>query len=170
MKPKSPWGHAHVKLKRLYDERVPEGMTQADFGKLYGVGNQSMVAQYLGGLRPLNYDVAAKFARGLNCTIEDICPEMANNLAMQVLPYLGKKLRRAALLVLALQLGGQPYDANASLHNQCGLDNGDKNLTNSSTYYTFSVLWKKLRSTVQNMVASLAKQSDRFVHLKTQPM
>jgi transcriptional regulator with XRE-family HTH domain len=53
MRPKSPWTHAHVRLKRLYKERIGDSMTQEDFGKRYGIGNQSMVAQYLNGTRPL---------------------------------------------------------------------------------------------------------------------
>lgn len=129
MRPKSPWTHAHVKLKRLYDQRVPEGMTQADFGRIYDIGNQSMVAQYLNGTRPLNYDVAAKFARALKCKIEDFCPEMANTLSLEIFPYLGKSLRRVTMLVLALQLGGIPPDANANQGNF---------LHKNTSYYTFS--------------------------------
>lgn len=137
MRPKSPWDNASTRLKKLYDERVPPGMSQREFGRIYGIGSQSMVAQYLNGARPLHFEVAAKFARGLRCHIDDICPEMANSLAIDILPYLRKKLlRRAALLVMALQLGGQPFDANAE-HNHVLHKNGSQ--------YTFQAILRILR-------------------------
>src|SRR3990167_11385625 len=118
MRPRSPWTHAHAKLKRLYDQRIGNSMTQAEFGKRYGIGNQSMVAQYLNGTRPLNYDVAAKFARALGCKIEDFCPEMANSLAYDILPFVGKTLRRAAVCLLVfLAQGFVPSESNATSHN-----------------------------------------------------
>lgn len=101
---KSPWTEAHGRLKRLYDQRVPEGMTQKEFGQKYAIGSQSMVAQYLAGTRPLNYEAAAKFARGLRCTIYDISPEMAEALQLEILPFLGKALRRAAMYALVALL------------------------------------------------------------------
>ena len=122
MKPTKPWANAHLRLKRLYLERVPEGMTQEQFGRLHGIGSQSMVAQYLNGDRPLNYDSAAKFARALRCTIYDFCPEMGDSLKNDIFPVLGKTLRRAALVVMAIFLPLQP-DANAGtiLHNSLPL-------------------------------------------------
>lgn len=165
MRPKSLWDNAHVRLKKIYDERVPLGMSQKEFGRLYGIGGQSMVAQYLSGAKPLHYDVAAKFARGLNCAIEDICPEMANNIRLQILPYLGKKLRRAALLVLALQLGGQPYDANAVSHNSCDSDNVAKNLTKSRTYYTFQDICKRVVRLFRYMALPFHRELSDSEHL-----
>lgn len=91
------------RLKRLYEERVPEGMSQGDFGKRFGIGNQSMVSQYLSGHRPLNYDAAAKFAKGLRCTIADISPEMAKKIRLEIFPVLGRVSIKAALaLVVSL--------------------------------------------------------------------
>lgn len=98
MKPKSRWPNAHLKLKRLYEDRAPKGMSQGKFGELYEIGTQGMVWQYLHGYRPLNIEAAAKFARGLRCTIFDICPEMTEELY----PVLGKPLRRAAAVLLCL--------------------------------------------------------------------
>lgn len=95
MKPSKTNG-THVRLKRLYSERVPQDMSQEDFGRIYGIGTQGMVSQYLNGIRPLNIEAAAKFARGLRCTIHDISPEMAKALRSDILPVLG----RAALVVL----------------------------------------------------------------------
>ena len=92
MKPaKSARSDAHVNLKRLYDERVPKDMSQEEFGKKYAIGTQGMVWQYLSGKRPLNIEAAAKFARGLRCTIFDISPAMAEALKEEVVPVLGPK-------------------------------------------------------------------------------
>ena len=153
MKPKSRWGGAHVKLKQLYLERVPEGMTQKDFGRIYDIGTQGFVAQLLNGERPLNYELAAKFAKALHCTIYDICPEMAASVQHEILPVLGK-LRRAAVVVLAaLPLSQSPSDANASqgtiLHNhfpQYTLTNLRRILVLIQAVLRNTGLWGKLAS------------------------
>lgn len=85
------------RLKRLYQERVPSGMSQAEFGAQYGIGTKAMVWQYLTGYRPLNFEAAAKFARGLRCTIADISPEMARKLTKEIFPLVGKVSMKAAL-------------------------------------------------------------------------
>jgi len=103
MKPKQDarWPDAHIRLKKLYEQRVPSGMTQEEFGQEYGIGTQGMVWQYLNGHTPLNYDAASKFAEGLRCTIEDISPQMQENLQRRILPAMGlKSWRRAAALAL----------------------------------------------------------------------
>ena len=106
----NPWRNAHIRLRRIYEERVPLGMTQKEFGKLHGIGNQSLVAQYLNGTKPLTYGAAAKFARALRCTIFDICPEAAEELYL----VLGKPLRRAAAVLLCLLASYfTPFDAKA---------------------------------------------------------
>jgi transcriptional regulator with XRE-family HTH domain len=121
MKPKSPYGDAHITLKRLWDEPIgPTGMSQEEFGELYGIGSQAMVSQYLLGTRPLNYDAAAKFAKGYGCSIEDICPEMARTLAKDIFPVLRRRLRRTRAAMLALALTGAALvsdDARAIEHN-----------------------------------------------------
>ena len=110
----APWTTAHIRLKRIYDERVPPGMNQKEFGKRYGIGGQSMVAQYLNGAKPLNYEAAVKFAKALRCTIFDICPEMAE----EIFPVLGKPMRRAAAyLLFCLMPFFTPSDANAASFN-----------------------------------------------------
>ena len=103
MKPKTAerWPEAHVRLRELYETRAPSGMSQEQFGAEYGLGSQGMVWQYLNGHRPLNFEAAAKFAKGLRCNIADISPEMADALEREILPVLGRKLlRRVAALVL----------------------------------------------------------------------
>lgn len=115
MRPKNRWPEAHVALKRLYDARVPEGMTQKEFGAKNDIGTQGMVWQYLTGYRPLSYEVAAKFARGLGCSIYEISPDMAEALQLEILPFLGKALRRAAMFAaLAVLPALTPSQADAS--------------------------------------------------------
>lgn len=98
------WPDAHLNLKRLYEERVPRGMTQEEFGATFNIGTQGMVWQYLNGHRPLNLEAAAKFARGLRVTIQDISPEMAAALQRDILPVLGTKMLKAALAKAAMVL------------------------------------------------------------------
>lgn len=116
----SRWTDAHTRLRQLYEERVPKGMTQAEFGKTYGIGTQGMVWQYLAGHRPLNIEAAAKFARGLRCNIRDISPEMADALESEIVPMLGAKaLKRAvakiALLFMAALFYAPPAPADAAV-------------------------------------------------------
>jgi len=64
------------KLSALY-KMNNGGLTQAEFGAKYGIGSQSMVSQYLHGVRPLNLKVAKKFAEGLSVQIADFSPRLA---------------------------------------------------------------------------------------------
>jgi transcriptional regulator with XRE-family HTH domain len=82
------WGDAHVRLRKLFEERA--GMSQLEFAEKHGLGTQGMVWQYLSGYRPLNFEAAAKFAKGLGCTIRDISPEMEKALRAEILPVLAK--------------------------------------------------------------------------------
>ena len=121
-KSETRWPEAHVRLQQLYKQRVGD-LTQKEFGERYGIGTAGMVWQYLNGYRPLNVEAAARFAKGLRCTIEDISPEMANALKADILPYLSPKhLRRVATLaILALGLSGalpsQDAHAKSGSHN-----------------------------------------------------
>lgn len=118
MKPDRRWGQAHIRLKHLYEERCPQGMSQEQFGAEYGIGTQSMVTQYLNGARPLNFEAAAKFAEGLRCTIRDISPEMDTALRERILPALGlKSWRRAAALAFLLVVPQFifPHNSNAEI-------------------------------------------------------
>lgn len=119
MKPKSRWPEAHINLKRLYESRAPKDMTQGQFGAKFDIGTQGMVWQYLSGHRPLNFEAAAKFAKGLNCTIYDICPEMADALKQEILPVLGRAMRRAAVIacfaLLPISMWPQTVEASAFL-------------------------------------------------------
>ena len=83
---------AHKTLKKIYDERVlPTGKSQEQFGADYGIGTQGMVWQYLSGTTPLSLEAAARFARGLHCTIQDISPYLAEQLRSEIIPVLAPK-------------------------------------------------------------------------------
>jgi len=83
---------AHRALRKLYDERItPTGMTQAEFGERHGIGNQSMVHQYLAGRVPLSLEAAGRFAKGLGCHIVDFSPMLADQLKADILPFLGPR-------------------------------------------------------------------------------
>ena len=101
------WPDAHIRLRKLYDQRAPKGMSQEEFGAAYGIGTQGMVWQLLSGHRPLSFESAAKFAKGLRCTIADISPEMAEELKREILPVMGprawlKAAAKAAMLALLI--------------------------------------------------------------------
>ena len=96
------WGDAHVRLRKLFDQRA--GMSQLEFAERFGLGTQGMVWQYLSGYRPLNYEAAAKFAKGLNCRIDDFSPEMAEALRDEILPVLGRATKAAAKVAVILAL------------------------------------------------------------------
>lgn len=66
------------KLKELFESLAEE--TQAVFGERYGIGNQSMVWQYLNDRRPLNHAAAAAFAEGLRVPIDDFSPRLAQEI------------------------------------------------------------------------------------------
>lgn len=126
---------AHVALKKLYEERVK--VSQAEFGAEHGIGTQGMVWQYLNGHTPLSLEAAAKFARGLGCTIQDISPTMAEALKTDIVPVLGPKgwwrsIAKAAM-VMACALPLYPQDAHASF----------LSATSGPVYYVKS-LWRYL--------------------------
>lgn len=54
---------------------------QAEFGELFGIGNQSAVSQFLNGKTPLSLEAAAGFAKGLGCQIADFSPRLASKVA-----------------------------------------------------------------------------------------
>ncbi|WP_019653997.1 S24 family peptidase [Variovorax atrisoli] len=56
-----------AKLKAIWDKVKPPN--QKEFGMEYGIGGQTMVANYLNAHSPLNLTAAAGFARGLGCKI-----------------------------------------------------------------------------------------------------
>jgi transcriptional regulator with XRE-family HTH domain len=63
------------RLSQLFKLRA--NLSQAKFGKEYGIGSGSMVWQYLNGRRPLSLATAAKFARGLQVEIAEFSQRLA---------------------------------------------------------------------------------------------
>lgn len=66
------------RLRVLFAERAK--LSQAKFGETYGIGTQGMVWQYLNAHRPLNPRAAKAFADGLNLTLTDISPTLAEQI------------------------------------------------------------------------------------------
>lgn len=120
-RPKSPWTKAHVRLRPLYEERVAKtGVTQEEFAKRWKLGTGSMLGQLLSGSKPMSIEAAVKLAKGMRCSIYDFCPDMGEYLETEVFPVLGKALRRAAMVLLAIgffQLAPSDAYARAALHN-----------------------------------------------------
>lgn len=144
-KPETRWTNAHKKLKSLYAERIEAaGMSQSEFGKAYGIGTQGMVWQYLNGYRPLSYESAAKFAKGLGCRIGDISPEMAEELAHEVLPQLGlpalkRAVKAAMTAVVLLLVTPQSEDSSAAiLHKAILSQEGEKGSFIQRAQYTYA--------------------------------
>ena len=67
-----------AKLQRLWDDRIKGQTSQDEFGVRYGIGNQSMVSQYLKGKTPLNVPAAIGFSRGLGVLIGEFSPRLAD--------------------------------------------------------------------------------------------
>lgn len=63
------------KLRQLWDSRSHP--TQAEFGELYKIGNQSAVSQFLRGDAAMSLKAARGFAEGLSCRLEDFSPRLA---------------------------------------------------------------------------------------------
>lgn len=63
-------------LKALWDAQLPKP-NQSHFAKANGLGTGSMVYQYTTNHRPLNLDIATKFARGLGVPIDKFSPRLA---------------------------------------------------------------------------------------------
>jgi len=52
--------------------------SQAQFGEMFDIGNQSAVGQFLRGEVPLSPKAANGFAKGLGCSVADFSPRIAN--------------------------------------------------------------------------------------------
>lgn len=101
MRPKSSF-YASENLRRLYRERVGDSMTQKEFARRHKIGGQSMVAMILSGAKPLPIESAPKIAKALRCSIYEICPQMAEFISDELVPALGKSMRRGGAAMLAL--------------------------------------------------------------------
>jgi hypothetical protein len=108
-----------ARLMKLWEAREPR-RTQAEFGELFGLGNQANVGHYLHARSALNPRAAAAFARGLGCEIEDFSPRVARELSVlgarpqvnsetpvQPLPNLGSTILQLGALLAALSPMGR---------------------------------------------------------------
>lgn len=72
------------RLRALYNLKMKSGeiekMSQEKFGATFFIGSQGMVWQYLHGTRPLNVEVATKFAKGLQTEVKDFSPFLAKKI------------------------------------------------------------------------------------------
>jgi len=66
-----------VLLKKLWDSRKGNKLSQAEFGETWKIGGQSAVGQFLRGDVPLSLNAAKGFAAGLGCNIGDFSPRLA---------------------------------------------------------------------------------------------
>lgn len=64
-----------ARLRELFEKHAP--MSQAAFGRQWGLGSGSMVYQYLSARRPLNLRAAVRFAAGLGVELTQISPRLA---------------------------------------------------------------------------------------------
>lgn len=71
--------HEAKTLAQLWATRAHP--SQAVFGEMFGIGNQSAVGQFLRGDTPLSLKAARGFAQGLSCRIEDFSPRLAKEAA-----------------------------------------------------------------------------------------
>jgi transcriptional regulator with XRE-family HTH domain len=63
-------------LRELYEAQSPKPV-QKEFAAAFGLGTSSMVYQYTNDRRPLNLDIATKFAHALGVPIEAFSPRLA---------------------------------------------------------------------------------------------
>lgn len=71
-----------ARLRALFNEKKGRDISQEEFGARYEIGSQGMIWQYLNGRRPLNLKAAIGFARGLGVPLEEVSPEIAEQVAM----------------------------------------------------------------------------------------
>lgn len=68
-------------LRELFATRT--NLSQAAFGKEFGIGTQGAVWQYLHADTALNLEAALKFAKGLKCSVSDFSPRLAEILSYE---------------------------------------------------------------------------------------
>lgn len=76
-KPVTEENKAESKRLTAIWEQSRHGLTQADFGRLYDIGGQGAVSQFLNGTVALSLKAAQGFAQGLWCSISDFSERLA---------------------------------------------------------------------------------------------
>ena len=95
------------RLRRLFDDRPMPRLSQAKFGEAFEIGSQGVVWQYLHARIPLNVEQAVRFARGLNCSVSDFSPRLAQELAALHDREVSDSIRLEASLDGTVIKGGQ---------------------------------------------------------------
>jgi len=132
VKPESEW-YVSPNLKRLYKERIKaKGISQAQFAEVSGIGSQTLISMLLNRDRSITPQNAVKFCEMLQCTMHEVCPEMAEFMAKELLPHLGKALRRAAMLA-GMSIGALLFGA---FDNNGFVATNRENSSAKTTYYT----------------------------------
>lgn len=70
-----------ARLKHMWEARLAPRLSQAEFGELFDIGNQSAVGQFLRGEVPLSLKAAKGFAKGLGCSVGEFSPSLAKEAA-----------------------------------------------------------------------------------------
>lgn len=104
-KPESQW-YASKDLRRMVDRWMAlTGKRQGDLPKEADLDiTGEMLSMIIKRRRTLTPRNAVGIAKALHCSIYEICPEMAEFVIRDMVPVLGKALRRAAAIA-ALALG-----------------------------------------------------------------
>lgn len=111
-------------LKKLFTEKAQ--MSQREFAAKYQVGTAGFVWQLLNGRRPLNLEVAVKFAKALQINISEFSPRLAQKQSQvslsNIRPTHGFKKR---IPILSYVQAGDPTTHISGQNRQTALDNGD---------------------------------------------
>lgn len=77
--------------KRLKERIDSVGLSQLEVGEKFGIGTQGMVWQYLNAKTPLNLSAVIKFSNGLQCSIAELSPTLAEELSKANIGVEGKE-------------------------------------------------------------------------------
>lgn len=111
-------------LKKLFVEKSQ--LSQREFAAKYQVGTSGFVWQLLNGRRPLNLEVAVKFAKALQVDISSFSPRLAKKQSQvsisNIQPTLGFQKR---IPLLSYVQAGDPTSHMSAQNRQAAIDNGD---------------------------------------------
>lgn len=70
------------RLEKLFaDLKSSKGIRKAQFARTFNVpGGASIISQHISGHRPISLDAAMAYAKGFNCSISAISPELASRM------------------------------------------------------------------------------------------
>lgn len=105
------------------------GVNRAAFAREYNVpGGQAMIYQHINGRRPIGLDAAKAYAKGFGCSLYDISPRLAKEIAdasvtLEVAPNQANipGTKSEIVTVSAYDAGGSMGKAGVALHDQPGV-------------------------------------------------